>query len=256
MLRFSILASGSDGNSLVVEAGNTRVLVDCGLKSAKEVEIRLLQRGLHPSDLSAIVITHEHGDHIGSAGVLARRFNLAIHASFGTLNAWADSTKVERLCPFDNHENFSVGDLQIQAYPVPHDSRDPTQFVFSDGACRLGLLTDVGHITPHIIQQLTGCDALILESNHDTELLHKSTYPEHLIRRIHGQYGHLSNQQAAGLLRALDTSSLQHIVAAHLSEENNHPELAQEAFAAALNTSRNEILIAKQREGLAWREIQ
>lgn len=255
MLRFSLLASGSDGNSLVIEADNTRILVDCGLKSAKEVERRLLERGITPSDLSAILVTHEHGDHIGSAGTMARRHNLPIYASFGTLSNWAEASKIERLCPFENHERLEIGDIEIQAFPVPHDARDPTQFVFSDGSRRLGLLTDTGHITPHIVQQLQGCDALILEANHDPELLNQSSYPAHLIRRIESHYGHLSNPQAADLLAQIAGSRLQHLVAAHLSKENNRPELVQEIFATVLGCSRQDIAIAQQETGLDWREI-
>lgn len=255
MLRFSLLASGSDGNALVVEADNTRILVDCGLKSAKEVERRLLERGISPNDLSAIVITHEHGDHIGSAGTMARRHQLPIYGSFGTLSNWADASKVERLCPFENHERFVIGGIEIQAFPVPHDARDPTQFVFSDGARRLGLLTDSGHITAHIVQQLSGCDALILEANHDPDLLKQSSYPPHLIRRIESHYGHLSNQQAADLLTQIAGPQLQHLVAAHLSEENNRPEWVQQIFAAVLGCSEQEIAIAQQETGLDWREI-
>lgn len=255
MLRFTILASGSEGNALVVECGSTRILVDCGLGSAREVERRLLQRGLQASDLSAIVITHEHADHIGCTATLARRHHLPVFATWGTLNAWRDSSRVERLCPFDNHAPFAIGDLSITPIPVPHDAREPSQFLFGDGQLTLGLLTDLGCSTTHITRQLTGCNALILEANHDTALLQSSSYPPHLKRRIQGDYGHLSNHQAAELLASIDSSRLQHLVAAHLSQENNRPHLARAALAESLGCAEEWIAIADQHQGLEWRSV-
>lgn len=256
MLRFTILASGSEGNALVVEAGTTRLLVDCGLSSARELERRLLQRGLAADQLTAIIITHEHADHVGSAATLARRHRLPVYGTWGTLGAWPESRRIERLCPFDSHESFGLGDIAVTPFPVPHDAREPSQFVFSDGDLRLGLLTDVGSLTPHIVRQLSGCDALILETNHDIDLLRQGRYPPHLKRRIHGDYGHLSNAQAADLLTALETGRLQHLVAAHLSQENNRPDLAQTALAEALGCHPSWVAVADQSLGLDWRCVE
>lgn len=255
MMRFTILASGSEGNALVVEAGTTRVLVDCGLSSGRELERRLHARGLHCSDLSAIIVTHEHADHTGCAATIARRHQIPVHGSWGTLGAWSDSSRIPRLCPFDSHDAFVIDDLELTPVAVPHDAREPTQFVFSDGDVRLALLTDLGSITPHVVRQVSGCDALILEGNHDVELLQNGRYPPHLKRRIQGAWGHLSNEQAAQLLLEINSSRLQHLVGAHLSQENNKAELVREAFAGALGCHPDWIAIADQTVGLDWRSL-
>lgn len=255
MLRFTILASGSEGNALLVEAGSTRVLVDCGLTSAREVERRLLQRGVEAASLSAILLTHEHSDHINSAGKLARRYQLPVFASWGTLAAWSESTQVPRLCPFDSHASFALQDLLITPLAVPHDAREPTQFLLADGQFTLGLLTDLGSLTPFLRRTLTACDALILEANHDCTMLQRGPYPAHLKRRILGDYGHLSNEQAASLLQELDGQRLRHVVAAHLSQENNERGLVQHTLAASLCGTPERIEIADQHLGLDWRVL-
>ena len=155
----------------------------------------------------------------------------------------------------DSHRRFHVDALEIQPYPVPHDAREPIQFVFSDGIWRLGLLTDAGEITQHIRDVLSGVDALILECNHDADLLAASNYPVSLRRRIAGRLGHLENSVAADLLRDIDCSRLQHLVAAHLSESNNRPALALQALSAALDCADEKIDTACQAEGFAWRQI-
>lgn len=255
MMRFTLLASGSEGNALVVESGSTRLLIDCGLSSGRELERRLLARGLHCSDLSAIVLTHEHADHVGCAATLARRHNVPVHGSWGTLGAWAESRRVPRLCPFDSHDPFTIGDIELTPIAVPHDAREPTQFLFGNGSHVLALLTDLGSITPHVVRQVSACDALILEGNHDGDMLQNGRYPPHLKRRIQGAWGHLSNEQAAGLLRDMNTSRLQHLVAAHLSQENNRPDLVREAFAGALGCHPEWVAIADQQQGLEWRSV-
>jgi phosphoribosyl 1,2-cyclic phosphodiesterase len=154
-----------------------------------------------------------------------------------------------------NYGTFAVGDLHVQPYPVPHDAREPAQFVFGDGVRRLGVLTDAGCSTPHIESVLSGCDALVLECNHDVEMLRTSSYPQRLRERIGGRFGHLDNGTAAALLSRLDNGKLKHLVAAHLSQENNRPDLARAALAAVMNCEPEWIAIADQAEGLAWRQI-
>ena len=162
---------------------------------------------------------------------------------------------VPELRQFGSHERFAIGDIELHPYIVPHDAREPCQFVFSDGARRLGLLTDVGHITAHIEAQLQGCDGLILECNHDRDMLADSAYPASLKARIGGSHGHLDNDAAAALLAGLDTGRLQHIVAAHLSEKTNTPWLARTALGSSLGGETARVEIASQDSGLLWREL-
>jgi phosphoribosyl 1,2-cyclic phosphodiesterase len=254
-VRFASLGSGSEGNALVVEASSgtttTRVLLDCGF-SAKEVERRLGRLHLCIDDLDAILITHEHSDHVGSALTLARRASLPIYTSWGTARAvGADDADVD-LHVLWGDETARIGDLEVLPYTVPHDAREPLQFVFMDGLRRLGVLTDVGTSTPHISAVLSGCDALVLESNHDVAMLAASRYPKSLKARIGGNHGHLSNDAAAGILASLDRSRLRHLVAAHLSQQNNLPELARQAFASVLGTDGSDVLVASQDAGFDW----
>jgi phosphoribosyl 1,2-cyclic phosphodiesterase len=254
-VRFASLGSGSEGNALLVEASSgattTRVLLDCGF-SGKEVERRLARLNCRAEDLDAIVITHEHTDHIGSALTLARRWSIPLHMSWGTARAiGVDEANVE-LNVLWGDESVAIGDLNVMPYTVPHDAREPLQYVFSDGACRLGVLTDVGVSTPHITNVLSGCDALVLESNHDVEMLAASRYPPSLKARIGGTHGHLNNEAAAAILASLDRSRLRHLVAAHLSQQNNLPHLAQAALAAVLGASAVDVVVATQAEGFDW----
>jgi phosphoribosyl 1,2-cyclic phosphodiesterase len=253
VIRFTSLGSGSKGNALLVEAGLTRVLVDCGF-GARDMAKRLERRGVDPSSVSAILVTHEHGDHVGGVTACAARFGWEVHASHGTAAA-ARTLGEHAIRRFDSHAVFTIGDLEIHPYPVPHDAREPTQFVFSDGAHRLGVLTDAGCVTPHIQAMLTECSALVLECNHDAEMLRSGRYPPQLKRRIAGEYGHLDNHTAAELLRAMGGHGLCHVVAAHLSEENNTVALARAALADALGCAPDWIGVADQAEGCDWRDI-
>lgn len=258
-MRFASLGSGSRGNALVVEAdaggAKTRVLLDCGF-GPRELALRLARLGLTPDDLDGVLVTHEHSDH--SAGVMkcARRHNLEVFLSHGTLATLPrDRGEPPLLRVIDSHQVFAIGALEVQPFPVPHDAREPVQFVFSDGRHHLGVLTDTGGATPHIVAMLDGCDALVLECNHDSAMLANGAYPRHLKQRIAGRFGHLDNQAAAELLAALDRSQLQHVVAAHLSEQNNTPLLARSALAGALGCAMEWIGIASQDEGCDWREL-
>ena len=254
-MRFASLGSGSEGNGLLVECGATRLLVDCGFKLAETVR-RLARLGLDPSDLAAILVTHEHDDHGGGVARLARRYHLPVYLTYGTLVALGPrSSMMPRVSLIDSHSPFMIGDVEIHPYPVPHDAREPSQFVFSDGDRRLGLLTDTGDSTPHIQRMLSGIDALMLECNYDFDLLMNGPYPPSLKRRISSRMGHLDNGTAARIVAAIDCSRLQHFIAAHLSAQNNTPELARSAMAAALNCEGSWIGVATQSEGLDWRQI-
>lgn len=255
-LRFAVLGSGSRGNALVVSCGSTHILIDCGF-SIRETERRLARLGLEPAALSAIVITHEHNDHASGAPALARRYRLPLWLTRGTAAALGSAAVSDGLAVrhFRGGERFAVGDLELDPYTVPHDAREPCQFVFSDGDRRLGLLTDAGHVTPHIEDRLRGCDALVLECNHDRGLLADGDDPPALKARIAGPHGHLDNDAAAALLAGLDTDRLQHVVAAHLSERNNTPWLARSTLGGALGGAPQRIEIASQDGGLPWREL-
>ena len=255
-MRFASLGSGSRGNALLVDAGDTKLLLDCGFSLRSTVE-RLARLSVEVGDISGIVVTHEHGDHIAGVFSLANRYSLPVYLSHGTLLAAPRGKSVpSELRLIDSHSPFAVGALEVHPYPVPHDAREPVQYVFSDGVHRLGVLTDCGSITPHVVDVLQACDALVLECNHDREMLAQSSYPAMLKRRVGGGYGHLENGEAADLLQRIGTGRLQHIVAAHLSEQNNLPQLAQRALAAVLSCREEWVGVADQQAGFAWRELR
>lgn len=254
-MRFASLGSGSRGNALVVEAGRTRVMLDCGF-GVEECVLRLARIGLEPGCLNGIVVTHEHDDHARGVGRFARRHGIRVFLTHGTL---AGAGKALGTLPhttiIDSHTMFAIGDLELIPFPVPHDSREPVQFVFSDGQFRLCVLTDVGCSTAHIEVMLSGLDGLVLECNHDTDMLREGSYPAVVKSRIAGRFGHLSNDAAAALLSRLDVSRLQHLVAAHLSEQNNRPQSARSALAAVLGCSADWIAAADQENGFGWRAL-
>ncbi len=254
-MRFASLGSGSEGNALLVAVGETRVLLDCGF-GLQDTIARLARLDVTPEQLSGIVVTHEHGDHIGGVARLARKFHLPVWLTHGTLRsqpkAFAD---IAQLHEIDPHQAFAIGGMEIQPYPVPHDAGEPVQFVFGDGARRLGVLTDAGCSTMHIEATLSGCHALVLECNHDSEMLASGDYPYSLKQRVGGRFGHLNNQEAASLLARLDTSLLQHLIAAHLSRKNNTPELAVQALSGAAGCEASWVGVATQQAGFYWREI-
>ncbi|MCB1788429.1 MAG: MBL fold metallo-hydrolase [Gammaproteobacteria bacterium] len=227
--RFASLGSGSRGNATIVEAGATRVLVDCGY-SAREFAARCERLAFDPTGLAAILVTHEHGDHMRGVGAVARRFGVPVWMTHGTWRA-ADFGTLPQLNLFSGHAGgFEIGDLSIVPVPVPHDAREPTQFVFEFDGVRLGLLTDLGSITERVVESFDGVDALLLECNHDPVMLANGPYPPNLQARVGGHFGHLNNRQAADFLRRIDHCRLRHLVAAHLSEKNNSPQLAREAL--------------------------
>jgi phosphoribosyl 1,2-cyclic phosphodiesterase len=254
-VRFASLGSGSQGNALLVEVNATRLLLDCGFALSETVR-RLARLGLSPRDLSAIVVTHEHEDHIGGVARFARKHGVPVWLTSGTLRGLETLFDIDiDLRLIRGYGAFAVGDVQVEPFPVPHDAREPAQYVFSDGARRLGVLTDAGHVTVHMQRCLSGCDALVLECNHDPDLLRAGDYPDRLKTRIASRFGHLDNASAGALLAGIDRSRLQHVVAAHLSQSNNRPDLARESLATALGCAASWIAIADQQSGLDWRQL-
>lgn len=255
MLRFKSLGSGSAGNATVVEAtcGTqvTRLLVDCGL-GIRILNTRLAQAGLAADDIDAVFITHEHADHIGCARAFALRERTPVWMSAGTHAALGQPDFDGLLHTARDMQTIDLGALQVQPFTVPHDAREPLQLTCTDGDARLGVLTDLGHATAHVMGQLAGCSALLLEANHDEGLLAVSAYPPFLKQRVGGPYGHLANSRSAAILGQLCGPRLKRVVAAHLSAQNNRPELAQAALARALGCAGSEIGVAHAAEGTAW----
>lgn len=262
MIRFTSLGSGSEGNALLIEAGGargTRLLVDCGLP-VRQALARIQARGVDPLGLDAILVTHEHGDHIGGVMALARKTGATVCLTRGTHAAVhlrsSDACNGVTLRIIDSHTPFELGCVEIQPFPVPHDAREPVQYVVTHGVLRLGILTDLGMLTPHVERSLQGCDGLVLEFNHDPALLAASSYPESLKQRIAGRYGHLCNRDAAGLLGRLELERLQHIVAAHLSKSNNTPDHVFAAVREVLSDIPDGFTVASQEDGFDWLAIQ
>jgi phosphoribosyl 1,2-cyclic phosphodiesterase len=256
-VRFASLASGSSGNCLVAEASGTVVLVDCGL-TLTETERRLARLGLEPSQVSAILVTHEHGDHADGTFEFAAAHRVAVYLTHGTLAALKAQGKVldgVALSIVNGRQSFFVDGIQLMPFTVPHDAREPVQFVLSDGASRLGVLTDAGISTPHVVRMLSGLDALVLECNYDYDMLWNGGYPRWLKERIAGPFGHLDNCETERLLAALDRSRLKHVIGAHLSQQNNRPELARAALARAMGCEESWISLATQDDGFGWRAI-
>ncbi len=258
MLRFRSLGSGSTGNATLVEARSgtrvSRLLIDCGF-GLRQLDARLARHGLAASQIDAVFVTHEHGDHIGSAHALSRRERIPVWMSEGTWLATGAPDYEGRLQLACDGTAFEVGELQVQPFTVPHDAREPLQLRCTDGARHLGVLTDLGHATPHVLQRLTGLDALLLEFNHDSRMLADSRYPPFLKHRVGGNYGHLSNAAAAAIAQALRHDGLRHVVAAHLSQQNNKPELVRAAMAEALGGQAHEMLTASAEEGCPWLDV-
>ena len=253
MLRFASLGSGSSGNALVVECDGTRVMMDCGF-AASEAKERLGRAGLSPRDLAGIVVTHEHDDHMGGVARFAKRHAIPVYLTRGTAQWLPEDFPAVLVRIIDSNAPFAVGGMQVEPFTVPHDAREPVQYVFGDGDRRLGVVTDLGCITQHVVEKLSFCTALVIECNHDLDMLMEGPYPVSLKQRVAGRFGHLDNRSARHLVEAVDRTRLRHLIAAHLSKQNNKPDLAKEALAEGASCGREEVCVATQEDGFAWRD--
>ncbi len=248
MTAFASLGSGSRGNGTLVEIGGELILVDCGF-TLKQAERRLARLNVRPGDLSAILVTHEHSDHASGVAALSHRYAVPVYASYGTLKAASGLVGQA----FDSHQPFQVGAVTVHPVIVPHDSREPTQFLFQHDDVRVGVVSDLGHVTPFVCEQFSGCLGLMMESNYDPDMLVKGRYPESVKRRIAGNLGHLSNDQAATFLAEVANPELQ-VVVGHVSEENNHPELLEAAF-DGFRERVSALDFATQSDGIDWVDV-
>jgi phosphoribosyl 1,2-cyclic phosphodiesterase len=258
VIRFCSLGSGSSGNATVVEASTgittTRLLIDAGF-SLRELEARLERAALALADIDAVFVTHEHGDHVGCALTLAERHGIPVWMSRGTWRAIGPCARPNRLAFARDGEPIEIGDLQVQPFTVAHDAAEPLQLRCGDGDSLLVVLTDLGSITAHMLENLAGCDALVLECNHDAGMLAASRYPPSLKSRIGGRFGHLSNETAAEIVGHAAGTGLRHLVAAHLSRENNTPDLARGALAARWGSAPRDVVVADPMLGFSWLQI-
>ena len=250
-MRFASLGSGSKGNATLVEWQNTCVMIDCGF-SVKQVTERLKALGKKPQDLSAILVTHEHSDHWKGVLPLASRYSIDVYMTPGCLRAVELSkASFEGIKLIESGLTFQIGDLSIQPVSVPHDAREPVQYLFFSTQHKLGILTDLGSVTPHIVDLYSDCDGLIVEANHDSELLAAGSYPAFLKERVGGPWGHLNNNQTAELIATIDQQRIQYIVVAHISQSNNDPQRVKEVIEKAYKGP-GKVCFANQQEGFDW----
>lgn len=248
-MRFASLGSGSRGNATLIESGDTLILVDCGF-SVRETERRLARLGVSAEHLDAVLVTHEHSDHCSGVGALSRKHRLPVYLTRGTqASGRCDGTSRTEF--FHSDVTFDIGTITVAPIAVPHDAREPCQFVLESGGLRLGILTDLGSITPAVTAHYARCNGLLLECNHDEEMLRVGPYPPPLKRRVGGDWGHLNNRQSAALLEQVACDELQALAVAHISEKNNHQDCVIEALSPVFPDT-DGLIWADQELGFDW----
>lgn len=230
------LASGSKGNSLFVSCRNSSILIDAGL-SGVEIERRLNRVNIDPESLTAIIVTHEHSDHVKGTGILSRRFNLPVYITRKTYAACKGLGKIKDICFFECGTPFEIDDILVSPFSISHDAEDPAGLTMEYMSQKIGVATDLGVATGLVKEHLKNSNILYLESNHDPDMLINGPYPWHLKQRIKGRTGHLSNTDTGKLIAELKTDRLKHVILAHLSEENNCPQKAMQEVSKRLNGS-------------------
>lgn len=241
--RFCSLSSGSSGNVLYISTGNTSLLIDAGL-SGKRTEHLLRETGVSPKEIDAILVTHDHDDHIRGVGVLCRRYDVPVYANMLTWEAMGPrigEVSAFNMQEFRTNQEFSIGDICIKPYSISHDAADPVGFTFCSGKAKVSIANDLGCVTESVVKEISGSQFLMLESNHDVEMLKVGPYPWYLKRRIMGETGHLSNEDAGGALLRMAGKGLKNVLLGHLSKENNYPLLALETVKGMLRAEGIEI---------------
>lgn len=258
-MRFASLGSGSKGNATLVEWRDTCLMIDCGF-SIRDTTQRLAKLGKTPQDIDAILVTHEHSDHWKGVVPLASKFSIDVYVTAGCLRSKKAGDKVFPFHIIDSHSVFEIGDIKVTPVPVPHDAREPVQFLFNSEQHQLGILTDVGSLTPHIEAQYARCDGLLIEANHDLDMLYAGSYPEFLKDRVAGPWGHLNNHQTATLLSLIDQQQMQQLVIGHISEKNNTLEKVKSAVEGVLDGFGQlhyaKLHYACQQQGFDWLELK
>lgn len=252
-MRIASLGSGSRGNATLLQAGDCTVMVDCGF-ALREIKRRALHRNFDLATLDAILVTHEHSDHSSGVGALARHYNIPVYLTHGTL-ATGRIANCPRMRPFDGGAQLHIGAFCVRAVTVPHDAREPVQYCFESGGRRVGVLTDLGSVTAHVCEAFDACDLLLLEFNHDAQLLAEGPYPLSLKRRVGGDWGHLSNIQAVQLLMELNLARLQHLVIAHISEKNNRRDCVETQITRQFPDLLTKTVWASQSAGFDWIDL-
>ncbi len=253
-MRIASLGSGSGGNATLIDSGEGMLLIDCGF-SIKETEARLEKLNCTAQDIAAILVTHEHSDHLAGVGPLARKFDLPVYLTSGTSKFFRGSDRVhQNLIAAGNQ--FELLGMQVTPVAVPHDAREPVQYVFDRQGLRLGILTDLGSLTPHIIDMYSGCHVVLVEANHDAQMLESGPYPYPLKKRVGGQWGHLNNYQTATFINAVNSNQIMNtLILGHISKQNNSIELVEQAVAEVV-TDISDVYFAVQDSTLDWKSCQ
>ncbi len=250
MLRLASLGSGSKGNATLIASKNTVLLIDCGFP-VREVVARLPRLGIEVTDINAILVTHEHSDHIAGVAALSKASSAPIYATYGTCQSGKlDASR--SVMEIESDSTFSVGDIEVRAITVPHDARQPVQYRFFHDGITVGVLTDLGSVSPHVQAAFSGCDMLLLEFNHDLEMLNRGPYPAALKRRVAGDYGHLNNEQAMAMLTSTAKGTPKVVIAGHISEQNNSVEAVSSRLGTWSQETNTRVLYATQSQGFDW----